>query len=132
MTNDWLADIVVVNESREFTAAGDISVFRSVGEACRALEHWWVENGEGFAFTAAGGHLILGLDDGKRVIVTGQQSADGGAEVVQAWLRACAAAVLDARRSSAKKGKAALSSFEERGQLPTSVEGPIAYIGFTS
>ncbi|WP_315759683.1 MULTISPECIES: hypothetical protein [unclassified Bradyrhizobium] len=132
MTNDWLADIVVVNESRELAVAGDISVFRSVGEACRSLEHWWVENGEGFAFTAAGGRLILGLEDGKRVIVTGQQAAEGGPEVVQAWLRACAAAVLDARRSNAKKGNAALSPFEEKGQLPTSMEGLIAYIGFSS
>ena len=49
MAEDWLSDIVVVNESRDETTAGDVSVYRSADEACRSLEHWWVENGEGFA-----------------------------------------------------------------------------------
>lgn len=59
MGNGWLADIVVVNENRDEATVGDVSVYRSVGEACRALEHWWVENGEGFAFTASGDRLVL-------------------------------------------------------------------------
>lgn len=130
MANDWLADIIVVNESRDEATAGDVSVFRSAGEACRWLEHWWVENGEGFAFTATGSRLLLGVDDKGRVIVTGQQDTPGGAEIVLSWLRAYAAAVLDARKTKADKGKAMLSRSEERGQIPSSVEGLIAYIGF--
>ena len=66
---------------------------------------------------------------GRRIFL---HEVEDGAEVVQAWLRACATAVLDARRSDAKKGNAALSSFEEKGQLPASLEGLIAYIGFSS
>jgi hypothetical protein len=132
MANDWLADIVVVNESRDEATAGDVSVFRSAGEACSWLEHWWVENGQGFAFTAAGDRLMLGVDDKDRVIVTSQQDTPGGAEVVLGWLRAYAVAVLDARRAKAEKGKATLSRSEEREQLPTSVEGLIAYVGFSS
>jgi hypothetical protein len=130
MTNDWLADIVVVNENRHEATAGDISVFRSAGEACSWLEHWWVENGEGFAFTAAGDRLTLGVDDKDRVIVAGQQDTPGGTEIVLGWLRAYAAAVLDARRALAKKGKVTLSRPEEQGLLPESVEGLIAYVGF--
>ena len=96
------------------------------------MEHWWVENGEGFAFTAAGDRLTLGVDDKGRVIVTGQKGMPGGGEVVWGWLCAYAAGVLDARRAKAQQGKARLSQFEERGQLPTSVEGLIAYVGFNS
>ena len=72
------------------------------------------------------------MGEKQRVIVTGQQDAPGGTEVVMGWLRAYAAAVLDARRTKAEKGKATLSRSEERGQLPTSVEGLIAYVGFES
>ena len=96
------------------------------------MEHGWVENGEGFAFTAAGDRLTLGVDENGRVVVTSRQHANGGPEIVSGWLRAHAAAVLDARRGRAKRGKATLSRFEEQGQLPTSVEELIAYAGFES
>src|ERR1041385_9146166 len=105
MANDWLAGIVVVNESRDEATAGDVSVFRSAGEACKSLEHWWVENGEGIAFTAMGDRLTLGVDDRNRVIATGQHNAPEGREIVLAWLRTHAAAVLDARRAKAERGK---------------------------
>ncbi|MEW6640251.1 MAG: hypothetical protein AB1586_07075 [Pseudomonadota bacterium] len=131
MANDWLADIVVVNESRDEATAGDVSIFRSAGEACSWLEYWWVESGEGFAFTAAGDRLVLGVDENKRVIVIGQEDVPGGIEVVRGWLRTYAATVLDARKANAGKGNARLSPSEERGQLPTSVEGLIAYVGFS-
>ena len=107
--------------------------FATPGEACASLEHWWVENGEGFAFTAAGVRLALGVDErNSRVIVTGQQAAPNSVEVVKGWLHAYASAVLEARRAKAGNGKAVLSPSEERGQLPTSIEGLIAYVGFDS
>jgi hypothetical protein len=130
MANDWLADIVLVNESRDEGTAGDISIFRSAGEACLWLEDWWVENGEGFAFTASGARLTLGVDGAKRVVVTGQHEIPGGTDVVLAWLRASATALLSARRAKARKGNAALSPSEEVGLMPVSVEGLIAYVGF--
>ncbi len=130
MTN-WLTDIVVVNESRDEGSAGDVTVFRSAGEACRYLEHWWVQNGEGFAFTAVGERLMLDLDAKDRVIVTGKQDVPEGAEIVREWLQSCAVSVLNALKAKAGRGKGMLSPTEEREQLPTSVEGLIAYVGFS-
>jgi hypothetical protein len=131
MANDWLADIVVVNESRDEAVAGDVCIYRSAGEACGALEHWWVEGNEGFVFTASGTRLMLGVDEKKRVIVAGRQDAPAGQEVVLTWLHSTATALLDTRRASAEKGKAALGRSEQQGRLPSSVEGLIAYIGFS-
>lgn len=87
-------------------------------------------NGEGFASTAAGHRLTLGVDANESVIVVGREADPDGAKIVQDWLRACAAHVLEARRHKARKGKVTLGGFEELGQLPASVEGLIAYIGF--
>lgn len=130
MADDWLDDIVLVNESPDEASAGDVSLFRSIGEACRHLEHWWVEGGRGFAYTAAGDRLTLGVDNRDRVIATGKEHVPGGAEVVLGWLRHSAAVMLDVRRAKAVKRKKILSPSEERGELPSSVEGLIAYIGF--
>ena len=115
MASNWLDDIVVVNESRDEVTAGDVSVFRSAGEACNRLEHRWVDNGEGFAFTATGERLTLGVDEKNQVTVTGRQLAPEGTEVVLGWLRAYAATVLDTRRAKATKGNVKLSRSEERG-----------------
>lgn len=132
MTDDWLADVVIVNDSGDLRSTGDVSIFRSAGEACRSLEHWWVENGEGFAFTATGERLTLGVDERDRVIVTGKQVVPDGAEIVRGWLLSSASALLKVRRSKAAKGKKVLGQAEDRQQLPTSVEGLIAYLGFGS
>jgi hypothetical protein len=130
MSDRWLADIVVLNESRDEATAGDVSVYRSVGAACGALEHWWVENGEGFAFTASGDRLVLGVNGGNTVVVASQEAVPDGAQIVLGWLRDYAAALLEARRAKALKGKVVLSRSEEIGELPSSVEGLIAYVGF--
>ena len=103
MANDWLADIVVVNESRSEAKAGDIALFRTAGEACNNVEYWWVE--EQVPFTAAGVRRTLGVDGKGRVIVTSKQSAPGGAGIVVGWLLTCAVSVLEARRARAKKGE---------------------------
>jgi hypothetical protein len=132
MTDDWLADVVIVNESRDVGDAGDVSIFRNADEACRSLEHWWVENGEGFAFTAAGERLTLDVDERGRVIVAGKQMVPDGPDIVRGWLLASAKALLDVRRAKAARGKTVLARAEERRQLPTSVEGLIAYLGFGS
>ena len=128
----WLSDIVIVNESRDEASTSGVSIFLSSGEACRYLEPWWVEEARGYAFTATGDRLTLAVDAQTRVIVAGQEAVPNGAEVVREWLRASGAAVLEARKARAKRGKAILSGFEESEQLPTSLEGLIAYIGFSS
>ena len=45
----WLRDVIVVNESSEIEKPSDANIFRNGESACRYLEHWWVENEEGFA-----------------------------------------------------------------------------------
>ena len=130
MADDWLTDIVVLNENRDEATAGDVSVFRSADDACGWLEHWWVENGEGFAFTATGERLTLGVDERDRVIVVDRQATPHGPEIVHGWLQAYATAVLEARRVKAARGKLDLTPSEVLGQLPTSIEGLVAYVGF--
>ncbi len=130
MTSDWLADIIIVNESGDERRPGDVMVFRSAGEMSGYLEHWWVEEGYGFAFTAAGERLTLGVDGEERVVVADRQVVPEGEKIVLGWLRASAAARLDARRAKAAKRKAVLGASEMRGQLPASIEGLIAYVGF--
>ena len=125
----WLSDVIVINESSDERIPGDVSAFRSAGEACRYLEYWWVEEGHGFAFTASGERLILGVF-GREVTVEAIEPHERGAEIVRTWLEALAAAVLDARRHRASKGRAVLSGFEERGELPRTTEGLLAYVGF--
>lgn len=127
----WLADVVLVNESHDVRAPGDVLLFRSAGEACRYLEGWWVEDEEGFVFTAAGERLDLGVDNSGDVVVERREPCADGETIVLGWLRASAAARLATRRSRAARGRAVLSAAEERGDLPGTVEGLIAYIGFT-
>ncbi len=126
----WLDDVVVVNESHDEVSTSGVSIFRSSGEACRYLEPWWVEDAHGYAFTATGIRLALAVD-GDRVIIAGQEAIPSGTEIVREWLRVSGAAILEARKWQAKKGKAILSEFEECDQIPTSTEGLIAYIGFS-
>ena len=126
-----LADIVVVNENRDEAIAGDVTIFRNAEAACGWLEHWWVEDGEGSAFTASGDRLTLGVDDRDCVVVIAREATPDGAALVHNWLHAAATAVLEAKRIKAARGKVALSQSEQEGRFPTSVEELIAYVGFT-
>lgn len=126
-----LAEIVVVNESRDESTAGDVTIFRNAKAACSWLEHWWVAEAQGSAFTASGDRLILGVDERNAVVVTGREATQEGATLVQNWLRTAATAVLEARRAKAARGKRTLSAFEREGRLPISIEELITYVGFT-
>jgi len=132
MTDAWLDDVVIVNESRDERQAGDVSIFRNAMEACGWLEHWWVENGEGFAFTAAGDRLMLAADNNDRVYVADRQEVADGSEIVRGWLLATATALLETRRAKVGKGKLHFGAAEKNGELPASIEGLIAYLGFNS
>ena len=125
----WLSDIVLISESEDENIAGDVSIFRSFGEACRYLEHWWVEESHGFAITAMGERLILGVEN-RAVIVVSREAKPRPELVLECW-KPTADALLEARESKAIKGKAILSGFEVARLLPNSTEGLIAYIGFT-
>lgn len=130
---NWLEDVAIVNESRDERVAGGVLVFRNAGDACSHLEHWWVENAEGFAFTALGDRLILGVDPSGRVVVERREACMDGGEIVESWLRHSAGSVLAARRhrSAARWRTTKLGEVEARGVLPDTIEGLIAYIGFT-
>jgi hypothetical protein len=130
MSDPWLSDIILVKDGAEISASS-VDVFRSAGDACAYLEHWWVEERLGLAFTAAGSQVICGVEDA-RVVVDRYEPRGDGEEIVLSWLRYTASAILDVRRYKAAKGKLYLGTEEVRGVLPTSVEGLIAYIGFTS
>lgn len=97
----WLADIVLINESRIEAVAGDVSLYRSVGEACRALEHWWVEGDYGYAFAASGDRLILAVDKSKNVILQRREASIDGTAIVLRWLESSARSVLNARKARA-------------------------------
>jgi len=128
MTDNWLSEIVVVNESSDEAVAGDVSIFRHAGDACAHLEDWWVEDKEGFAITAAGHRVELGVGAKRDVIIAGMEEVPTGTDVVRAWLRSVASYVLEERTRKAKRGKLRLSPLEAHGHLPASTGELIAYI----
>lgn len=128
MTDIWLSEIVVLNESRDEAVAGDVSIFRHADDACAHLEYWWVEDKEGCAITAAGHRIELGVGAKREVIIAGMEELPTAADVVRSWLHSVASGVLEERTHRAKKGRLRLSTSEAHGQLPTSAEGLIAYI----
>lgn len=129
VASNWLDDIVVVNESKDERLPGDVSLHRSVGDACEALESWWVKNGEGYAFTASGIRLVLTAEQHGLVTVASREECPEGPAIVASWLLSLAETALEARRRVAQSGRAILSEAEENGTLPVSIEGLIAYIG---
>jgi hypothetical protein len=131
LDQQWLSEAVLINESTQEAVAGDVSLYRSIGEACRALEHWWVEERLGYAFTASGDRLLLTVDRSKNVVLEGREPCSDGKAIVLGWLKSSAGSVLQARKAKAAGGKVILSSFEERGLLPLTTEGLIAYVGFS-
>lgn len=124
--------VVVLNESRDIRRPGDVSVFRDTDAMCRWLEPWWVEDGEGFALSAAGERILLGVE-GARVVVTGREPLADGPEIVRAWLADAAAAAMRARRErtagSMPLGRRSLTA---EGAPPATIGGLIAYLGFTA
>jgi hypothetical protein len=128
-SGDWLADVTIVNESGAPDDPGDVSIFRSAAEACRYLEHWWVEENEGTARNGRGDRVVLGVE-GRKVVVQAIAADPNGSSILLVWLRHAAKALLDARQQKARRNRGLLSRSEQLGVLPETVEGLIAYIGF--
>lgn len=126
----WLTDIILVKDGIDL-APSALDVFRSEGDACSYLEHWWVEDLHGLAFTATGMQVIFGVHNA-RVVVGSLEPRSDGEQIVLSWLQHAANAMLEVRGMKAAKGKLYLGTEESQGVLPRSVEGLIAYIGFTS
>ena len=138
--DDWLADVVVINDTDAYGLAGDVQIFRNVGELIDYLESWYVEeNHEHYILTGTGRPMKLGLEERsswrgtwKDIVV-----ADDGAEqpsdveTLMTWLTAMAEHLRGLRQKQAEKGKVVLGDREKDGALPSTVEGLIAYIGFS-
>jgi hypothetical protein len=129
-SDDWLEDVIVVNESKDQRVAGDVSAFRGPGDACRYLEPWWVADNEGFALNGLGQQVTFGVCENS-VVIERCEPMTGGVQILLDWLRATALHVHEARTSRAQKGKLVLGRLEASGVLPQSIEGLIAYIGFS-
>lgn len=134
MADSWLSDVTIVAEADDPAQLGFVDIFRCRDDMCSYLEHWWVEDKHGFAFTASGDQLVLGVDEGA-VIVAEQVALPNGKEIVERALRMTAFVTLELRRERSQKGsffrpKGNLGEAEKRGELPQSIEGLIAYIGF--
>ena len=39
----------MLNDSKDENVPGDVSIYRSEGDAFNDIEDWWVENSEGYA-----------------------------------------------------------------------------------
>jgi len=130
---EWLSDVVVLNESRSFSTPGDVHVFRNMEDMCGYLEHWFVEEKHGYALTGNGYPVEL-TTDGKRVFGTVLSDREPSADVLTDWLVHYANAVREARIHKSKKRPTLFATptniglAELEGVLPQSVEGLLAYI----
>lgn len=126
---------VVVNESRDIRIVGDVSVFEDAEAMCRWLEPWWVEDAEGFALSATGERILLGVA-GPHVVVTGREAMPDGPEIVRAWLEAEAAAATARRKHGDRITRMQQLSTggedETRDPSTKTVQELIADIGFTA
>jgi hypothetical protein len=132
MNGSWLHDIVLVNDGPSGFEPGDVLIFRSFTDACSYLEHW-AEEPELVAFSGEGEQLIVEADESGNMRLIKRQSRADGREVITSWLRRSAEAVFAARSHRAGKRwkRIHLGEQEAQGILPQTVEGLIAYVGFT-
>lgn len=132
--SNWLNEVVIINDSDgasiEESMPGDVSIYRSEGDAIRYLEPWAVEQSQIFAFNAVGQRLVLGLGAAGQVIIVRREDCSDGPDIVLKWLRSLTQTTLNARVRFAQNGRVVLGGYEEVGALPTTIEGLIAYIGF--
>ena len=128
----WLADVLLVNDCPEWRQPGDVMVFRNFDDARSYLEHW-ADEPELSAVFATGDKLIIAADEHGNISVDRREPIADGQEVVRTWLKEMAAAVLVTRRHRSTKRwrRTNLGDAEQAGVLPDTIEGLIAYTGFT-
>jgi hypothetical protein len=130
--SNWLHDLVLVNDSADESQPGDVSVFRTFTDARSYLEHWG-EEPELAVFSGAGEKLLVEADASGNVRISRRESRADGQEIIISWLRRSAETMLAERRRRAGKRwrPVHLGEMEAHGVLPQTVEGLIAYLGFT-
>jgi hypothetical protein len=131
-TNDWLRDVLLVNDD-ETETPGDVMLFRNFTDARAYLEHWADEPGI-VAFFANGNRLVIATEPNGNVSIARREEQAEGSRVVLNWLRYLAEHRLAVRRHRATKrwGRVNLGELESQGILPVTIEGLIAYLGFTT
>ncbi|MBL8531465.1 MAG: hypothetical protein JNK94_07000 [Hyphomonadaceae bacterium] len=127
--NDWLSDVIVVNESSDPQIAGDVQVYRNATDVSYQLEHWYVGDVEHLALDGLGRRVVLGLD-GNKVVVERTEPCPDGQALLLSWLLVLAQHLRKVRLDRATKKHFDLGAAEASGVLPTTVEGLIAYVGF--
>ena len=133
LAENWLHDIAVLNESRQFQIANDVSVYRTLHDLCEKLEPWFVEENLGFALTASGLHIEL-TTDGKQVFAQVNLEQGTHEETLNTWLQEAAKYLRCFRieRSQPKrwgfKRPISIGCAERHGARPESTEGLLAYI----
>ena len=133
---NWLADVAVLNSNPRFNEPGDVQIFRNISDMCSELEPWFVEEQEGYALNGNGEPIELTTDGdvvfGK--VVLGEEPE---VSVLKEWLVSAAKSLRDARIYKADKpgikffASTQIGEAERQGILPTSIEGLIAYVGFS-
>ena len=131
-TPNWLHDIVLVNDSPNEAIPGDVAIFRNFADARSYLEHWGEEPGRA-AFSGAGEKLLIEADRHGNVSIMRREPRADGELIIRSWLNRMAQALLETRRYRAGKRwrPENLGEAETQGILPETVEGLIAYVGFT-
>lgn len=131
----WLEDIILVSDGPDETCPGDVAVFRNLTDARAYLEHW-SESIDNAVFSGTGQRLIMAADESGNVSIEARIDRADGEAIIKAWLTRMAEAILEARRYRAAKrwgwGRVNLGELEAQGVLPATVEGLIAYVGFTT
>lgn len=128
----WLADVVIVNDAPGMSVPGGVLIFRNFDDARSYLEHW-ADELELPVFSASGEKLVIVADVHGNVTIDRREPYDRGEEWITACLRHNAQAVFAARlhRSGKRWRRVYLGEAERAGVLPETIEGLIAYIGFT-
>lgn len=130
MNESWLSDVTIINETNGNENVGDLSVFRSLGDACLKLEPWYVDEVNIHALNGLGQSLEFSASGftTRATIVSGLEP---NPQLPLSWLSQFAEHVFDARKYKATKNKLVLGKSESSHVLPTTIEDLIAYIGFT-
>ena len=134
-SSNWLEDIILVNDGPDESCPGDVMVFRNLTDARAYLEHW-SDSIDDAVFSGTGQRLIMAADEHGDMSIQARIDRADGEAIIKAWLTRMAEAILESRRYRAAKRlgwrRVNLGELEAQGVLPATVEGLIAYVGFTT
>lgn len=128
----WLKELIVLNEllARDDPwLAGDVVIFQSALGLQNHLQPWWINEVAHYALSGIGDRVILGVRGGK-VVVERTEECPQGPEMLREWLEPTAKRIHQMRADAHKKHKVAAGSLLPDGEMPQTLEGLIAYVGF--